>query len=99
MHYFGEKDLNALLDTFGQRVEYRLNGEPFITKGIVDMNDSDMLAGDGFTMAGKLFTVIVKTGALPAIGEGAIVTVDTTDYTVVQTRQMDDGALTKLYLA
>lgn len=95
---YGEQDIDAMLAEFGSELTYRVDGQPYLVLGIVDEVESDMVTKDAATFAGRVIAVQVKTGSLPSIGEGATLELEGASYTVVQTRLLDDGALTQLNL-
>lgn len=96
---FGEAELRAMLDALGVDLTCYLSGVAYATRGVIDEADDDMLPAVEGEFAGRRRTILVEASALPAIGEGTAVVVDGSDYTVVQTRLVDDGLLLRLYLA
>ena len=100
MTFYGAADINGMLAEFGVSVTLNTPGGGTV-KGIVDITDESYAPSDAATggIVGTV-TVTVKTGALGAgLVEGASVTVDGVVYRVQRTQQIDDGALTKLFVA
>lgn len=100
MDYFGASDLDSMLSGFGVPLEFvDANGSVQSAYGIVDVGDQDLYDVDAAQIAGKVMTVTVKTGAFVGLVDGSLFVVDGTTYSVIQTRQRDDGALTRIFLA
>jgi hypothetical protein len=100
MDYFGSSDLDSMLSGFGVPLEFvDANGSVQTAVGIVDIGDQDLYDVDAAQIAGKVMTVTIKTGAFVGIVEGSSLKVDGTTYSVIQTRQRDDGALSRIFLA
>lgn len=90
--YYGASDLDAMLAEFGVPV---VLGQ-WTGTGIVDTTDQDLLAAEASHFVGKVMAVVVKTGVLVGLAEGATLEVDGTSYRVIQAHQQDDGALTRV---
>lgn len=92
----GNADLLPMLEELGVPVVYNDGGEEICGFGIVDVNDQDLLESEAATFAGRVTSVIVRTGAFPKLVEGAEFTLDGSKHRVVKTRRLDDGKLTRL---
>lgn len=97
----GDDKLLAMLAKFGVDTVLVFHGTTYATKGVLDEVDSEQVSTETGGFYGRIITVIVKTGALPVAGlvEGAGLTVDGTEYTVLGAHKRDDGALTRVILA
>lgn len=105
--FYGVGDLDAMLTEFGVTVSI---ADQWYTPGVVDAIDKTMLTGDAATLAARMTSVTVKSGALgPTLKEGVTLTVwnavvdevtihstGSTDYKVYSVFQQDDGALTNI---
>lgn len=96
---FGASDLPALFQEFGVPVRWQSSIETYNDRGIVDESDEDRFSSADTTLAAHEIAVTVATASFPGLAAGATVTVDGTDYRVVQVRQLDDGALTRVWCA
>lgn len=97
--FYGDQELDAQLAEFGRVIEYETAGEQYEVRGIVDEADDAQFSTDGSTIVGRQRSVLIRTGALPAIGEGSVIRFDGVAYRVTVLRREDDGALTRIYCA
>ena len=100
MDYFGAEDIDDLIAaTGGLPVSLTVSGQQHDTLGLVDIADEELIRDVqvGAVFTGKVTSVVVKTGTLPGVAEGSSITVDGTAMLVVAARQIDDGALTRLF--
>lgn len=96
MSYFGDADIDTMLETFGVPV---VLGSTTVN-GIRDIADEELYRGDTVgVMSSKGISVTVKTGALPGLAEGASITVEAVSYRVMRVFQINDGALTQALCA
>lgn len=107
MLFYGAGELDAMLAEFGVTVSI---ADQWYAPGVVDAIDRSMLTGDAATLAGRMTSVTVKTGALgPQLKEGTTLTIwnavvdevtihstGSTDYKIYSVFQQDDGALTNI---
>lgn len=100
MNYYGASDIDEMLAEFGAPVRITVLGEEHEARGLVDVADEELLRdlGQASTLVGTLQVVTLRTGALPGVVQGAKLTVDEEDRTVVATRRVDDGALTRVFV-
>lgn len=96
MDFYGASDLDGMLAEFGAPVAVTVNGQRFEANGIVDVADEELLRDlpNAATFAGRITSVTIKTGALPAIAEGGTLEVDGSERRIIRARAQDDGALT-----
>lgn len=90
MSFYGASDLDAMLAEFGVPV---VLGSQTVD-GILDISD----VGDAGELITKQASVLVKTGALKNLKEGASLDVDGKSYLVTGTDQLGDGATTQVFL-
>ena len=90
---FGDDDIMALLSDMGEPVTLGVNS----TKALIDTPDEVLLQSLGQSgVIGKSILLTLKTGSLPGLTVGAVVTVRSITYKVRQPLAADDGALTKV---
>ena len=91
---YGASDLAALFADMGVPIQIGSD----VTKGLVDRAGEEMLesAGAG-ALVSTAVVVTVATGSLPGLVPGATIIVDGTSMKVQERREIDDGALTKIF--
>lgn len=103
--YYGASDIDEMLAEFGAPVRITVLGEEHEVRGLLDIADEELLRelGQATTIVGKVRVLTLRTGALPGVVQGAVLEVDeesgTVTRTVVATRQVDDGALTRVFVS
>lgn len=101
MDYYGASDIDGMLAEFGALVAVTVNGQRYEAKAIVDVADEELLRDlqNASVFTGKVTSVLLKTGALPAVAEGSTLEVDGQARRVISAHQQDDGALTRVLVA
>lgn len=91
----GDADLDLMLADFGVPITFP--GTSRTCLGIYEVVDSPMLTGAaGEVFAGRVETVVIKTGALGSLEQGDVVTVDGKGYGVVSVYAFDDGKFSRV---
>ena len=94
--FFQEGDVQALIDGAGG-VSVTVGSTT--AKGLRDVQDEELLRGDGAVLVGRVVAVIVKTGTFSGLAEGVAITVEGTAYRVIDQHRIEDGALTRVRCA
>jgi hypothetical protein len=90
--YFEEDDIPGLLEDAGEDITLGAN----TTQGCVDIADQRILPGELVHLVGKVIAVWIKTGSLPGVMVGALLTLRGASYKIRERTQEGDGALTRL---
>jgi hypothetical protein len=69
------------------------------TRGVFTRTDESLGTHEGEDVVGTLITCEIVTGALTGIALNAAITVDGANYTIQDPRRIEDGKITRLYLA
>jgi len=94
--FFGEADILAMMaGPFGVDVTVGAT----TARGIRDVQDEELLRGDGAVLVGRVVSVVVKTGTFSGLAEGVAITVEGTVYRVIDQHRIEDGALTRVRCA
>ena len=96
MTFFRETDIDRLIARAGG-VDVTIGA--VTAKGIVDVADESVLQGQAADFLGQVVSIRVRTGVFPGLVEGAAVVADGVNYRVMQSQQIDDGALTMIHAA
>lgn len=68
------------------------------TRGILTITDESLSTGEGADVVGELTTCEIVTGSLTGLRLNQRLTVNGAKYSVQDTRRIEDGAITRLYL-
>jgi len=93
---FGDANIEPMLKKFGVPVTATYLGADYSSSGIVDESDEEQTQTQFGAIVGRVFSVTVKTDALPGIAEGGLLEVDGKVYTIVSVRRIDDGLVTRV---
>lgn len=69
------------------------------TRGLLTTTDESLDSGEGADVAAEFTTCEIVSGALSGLRRYSRITVDGASYTLQDFRRIEDGALTRLYLA
>lgn len=68
------------------------------TRGILTTTDESLTTSEGADVVGELTTCEIVTGSLTGLRMNQRLTVDGAAYVLQDTRRIEDGAITRLYL-
>jgi len=90
---FGTSKIQLMLNRLGEPIT--LGGTT--VNGLVDVVDVAPEGPELGTFAGRLTTVVLKTGSLPGLAQGVTLVVRSVNRKVQETRQIEDGELTAVF--
>ena len=90
--FFQEGDVQGLIDGLGG-VSVTVGATTL--KALWNVADEELVRDEVGTVTGRVYEAIVKTNAFATLAQGVTLVKDSVNYTVIQQRRIEDGALTR----
>lgn len=89
--FFREEAIQPMLDAMGVSVTVGAT----TAKALWNTVDDEQVRDEVGTVTGRVYEAIAKTGTFAGLQQGATLVRDSVNYTVIQARRIEDGALTR----